>query len=213
MADLRDRQRLPDAVDIDLVGEIGSGSDAQLVDRIASGCHDALAEAYARHGGTVRSLALRLRRQGDADDVVQDVFLQLWARPDRFDASRGSLRAFLMLQTRGRAIDLLRSETSRHARETADCAERGATTPGVDDRALAHLAGEHVWQVVCRLPHAERDAIILAYFGGHTYREVAVLLAAPEGTTKSHIRRGLTRLRDDMRGDEPSASAPLSSQP
>ncbi len=184
--------------DADLDTEIGSASDAQLVGRIGRGSHEALAEVYSRHGIDVHNLA-RQRHWGNAEDVVQDVFLQLWAYPERFDPERGSLGSFLIMQAHGRSIDVLRSESSRRNRETAKVAEPAPAAPAVDDRALARLAGEHARQLLARLPDAERQAITLAYFGGRSYREVATLLAQPEGTIKSRIRSGLRQLRTDLR--------------
>ncbi|MBA2281131.1 MAG: sigma-70 family RNA polymerase sigma factor [Acidimicrobiia bacterium] len=193
--------------------DVASASDAQLVDSIGRGSHDALAEVYSRHGVQVRNLARRLRHRSDADDVVQDVFLQLWGRPGRFDPTRGSLRSFLLMQAHGRSVDLLRSESTQRARETANLAERTSVASAVDDSALARLAGERVWQLLARLADGERQAIALAYFGGHTYHEVAVLLASPEGTIKGRIRSGLARLRVELGHSEPPVASPSSSQP
>jgi len=181
-------------------------SDARLVECIARGSHDALAEAYSRHGGTVHTQARRLRGDGEADDVVQDVFLRLWDQPGRFDPTRGSLRSFLTMQTHGRSIDLLRSDNARRARETTALVAPSPADPNTDDRALARLAGDRALQLLARLSDDERHAIALAYFGGHTYREVAVLLEQPEGTVKGRIRNGLRRLRNELDGmPEPPA--------
>jgi RNA polymerase sigma-70 factor (ECF subfamily) len=173
-------------------------ADGQLADSIVGGSHDALAEAYSRYGRQVHALAERLRGRSDADDVVQDVFLRLWDRPDCFDPTRGSLRSFLMMQAHGRAIDLLRSDASRRARDHTTLAERRPGSPAVDETALARLAGDHACKLMSRLTAIERQAIVLAYFGGHTYGDVAKLLALPEGTVKSRIRSGLRRLHYEM---------------
>lgn len=170
-------------------------SDAQLADGVARHSHAALAEIYGRHGDEMHKLAQRLRGPTSADDVVQDVFLRLWDQPGRFDAARGSLRRFLMMQTRAHAIDLLRSDNARRARETVGIAGRSPISPAVDDGALARLTGDHAWRLLSLLSDGERSAIVLAYFGDHTYREVANLLGQPEGTIKTRIRSGLGRLR------------------
>ncbi len=187
--------------------DVAQLSDARLVGCIARGSHDALAEAYSRHGGNVHKQARRLRGEGDADDVVQDVFLRLWDQPERFDPTRGSLRSFLTMQTHGRAIDALRSDNARRARETTTLRAPRPTTPTTDDRALARLAGDRAWRHLSQLNRGERHAIVLAYFGGHTYREVAVLLEQPEGTIKGRIRTGLRRLRNEL-ADTPETPAP-----
>ena len=103
-----------------------------------------------------------------------------------------------MMQTHGRSVDQIRSDTARRTRETATTADPKSLHPAVDDLALAHLAGERPWSLLAGLSDGERSTIVLAYFGGYTYREVAVLLAQPEGTIKSRARSGLTRLRHQI---------------
>ncbi len=160
---------------------------------------DALAEAYRRHAGAVYGLATRLlSNQTQAEEIVQEIFLRLWNDPGRFDPERGSLRSFLLTQTHGRAVDMLRSESARRRREEREVASNVA--PGHDvDREVWDLAlAGHVREAMANLQPVEREAIELAYFGGHTYREVAVLLGEAEGTVKSRIRAGLKRLRSEM---------------
>jgi RNA polymerase sigma-70 factor (ECF subfamily) len=157
----------------------------------------ALAELYRRHGGT--SLALARRVLGDrvlAEEVVQEVFVRTWRQPERYDSARGSLRSFLLAQVHGRSVDLLRSETSRRAREELD-ARRDPRRGGEDleREVLALTESVAVREALMTLSDGERAAIELAYFSGHTYKEVAVLLEQPEGTVKSRIRSGLLRLR------------------
>ncbi len=171
-------------------------SDAQLVVAIARFREDALAEAYRRHGGAVYGLARRVTGDSaEAEDVTQEVFLRLWNQPDRFDAARGTLRSFLLAQCHGRAVDLVRSRTSRAARE--ERVGRGDPGSGYElEREVWDLVlADQVAAAVRQLPDDERDAIELAYFEGHTYREVAALLSQPEGTVKSRIRTGLGRMR------------------
>jgi len=179
------------AVDVALL------TDPQLIASVTEGSHTALAEIYDRHGTVVHRLARRLRGPDAADDIVQDVFLRLWRRPDSFDPARGSLRSFLMMQTHGRSVDLIRSDNARRTRENA-IADHNSLDPPVDDVALAHMAGERAWGLLAGLTDGERSAIVLAYSGGHPYRQVAVLLAQPEGTIKNRMRSGLSRLRTQM---------------
>ncbi|HEY1279787.1 MAG TPA: sigma-70 family RNA polymerase sigma factor [Acidimicrobiales bacterium] len=174
-------------------------SDAVLVVAIARYHQEALAEIYRRHAGAVFGLARRLLSDRTlAEEVVQEVFLRLWNEPERYDPARGTLRSYLLAQTHGRAVDLLRSEGARRAREEREA--RATATAGYDvEHEVWDLAtADQVRQAIVRLPAAERQCIALAYFGGHTYREVAAQLAEPEGTVKSRIRAGLRRLRQEL---------------
>ncbi len=179
--------------------DLTAASDPSLVLALARYRQEALGEVYRRHAGAVFGLAKRiLDDQARAEEVVQEVFLRLWNQPDRFDPERGSLRSFLLAQAHSRAVDVLRSETSRRRREERDA--RQAAAGGYDlDRQVWDLAlAEHVRSAMERLHPGERAAVELAYFGGRTYREVAVELGEPEGTVKSRIRNGLKRLRAEL---------------
>jgi RNA polymerase sigma-70 factor (ECF subfamily) len=181
------------------VEDLRDASDAQLVVAIGRFRQDALGEAYRRHAGASFGLALRiLGSRPLAEEVVQEVFLRLWNEPDKFDPARGTLRAFLLAQTHGRSVDLVRAESARRAREERDA--RRTAEAGYDlEREVEDLTlAEHVREALDELNEGERAAIELAYFGGHSYREVATLLGEPEGTVKSRIRVGLRRLRDSL---------------
>ncbi|HEX2274609.1 MAG TPA: sigma-70 family RNA polymerase sigma factor [Acidimicrobiales bacterium] len=174
-------------------------SDATLVVAIGRWRQDALAEAYRRHAGAAFALARRLLADRDlAEEVLQEVFLRLWNAPDRFDPERGSLRSYLLAQTHGRSVDLLRSETSRRRREEREARETAEHGVNIEREVIDHSVAEQVKQVVADLPADERRAIELAYFGGHSYRQVAALLDQPEGTVKSRIRSGLRRMRQGL---------------
>ncbi len=170
-------------------------SDSVLVVAVARGDDAALAELYRRHGGSVFCAALRvLSVRGLAEEVTQDIFIRLWQSPERFDPARGSLRSLLLAQCHGRAVDIVRSESARRRREVSDATGVSAAYV-LEDQVLDFVTGEKLREAVGRLCESERDAITLAYFGGHTYVDVASLLAVPEGTVKSRIRSGLARLR------------------
>lgn len=171
-------------------------SDASLVVAIGRWREDALAEAFRRHAGAVYALARRVL--GDAtlgEEVVQEVFLRLWSAPERYDPARGSLRSFLLAQAHGRAVDVLRSNSSRRRREERDALQSAEAGYDLEREVWDLAVAEHLQDVVKLLPVDERKAIELAYFGGHTYREVASMLNQPEGTVKSRIRSGLKRMR------------------
>ena len=174
-------------------------SDGALAVAIGRFQQDALAEAYRRHAGAVFGLARRLLTDhARAEEIVQEVFVRLWNEPDRFDPERGTMRSFLLATAHGRAVDLIRSETSRRRREqresslTADAGYDIARE--VWDLALAG----HVRDALEALEDGERSAIELAYFGGLTYREAALELGEAEGTVKSRIRTGLKKLRHEL---------------
>ncbi|MDQ4069765.1 MAG: sigma-70 family RNA polymerase sigma factor [Actinomycetota bacterium] len=181
------------------IEDLREAGDAALVVAIGRWREDALAEVYRRHGGAAFALARRLLYDRQlAEEVLQEVFLRLWNSPERYDPERGSLRAYLLAQTHGRAVDLLRSETSRRRREEREARESTGFGDDIEREVIDLTTSEKVKEVVARLPADERKAIELAYFGGHTYRQVAVMLEAPEGTVKSRIRSGLRRLRKEL---------------
>jgi RNA polymerase sigma-70 factor, ECF subfamily len=155
----------------------------------------ALAELYRRHGGSLFCAALRvLSVRPLAEDAVQDIFIRLWQNPELFDPARGSLRSFLLAQCHGRAVDIVRSESARRRREDGEANAHRASYV-LEDEVLDFVAGQKLRAAVATLSEKEQQAICLAYFGGHSYRDVASLLGLPEGTVKSRIRSGLIRLR------------------
>jgi RNA polymerase sigma-70 factor, ECF subfamily len=181
------------------VEDLRETSDAALVVAIGRWKEEALAEVYRRHAGAAYALARRLLNDTVlAEEVLQEVFLRLWNAPERFDSSRGSLRAYVLAQVHGRSVDLIRSESARRRREERQAREEIPAGHDIERDVIDLTVSEKVKEVVAGLPTEERKVIELAYFGGHTYRQVAVMLDTPEGTVKSRIRSGLRRLRTDL---------------
>ena len=174
-------------------------SDARLVTSIARYSEVALAEVYRRHGRAVYGLARRVLNDAtEAEDVTQEVFLRLWRQPDRFDPDRGSLRSFLLAQAHGRAVDAVRSSSSRRQREAREAVRTARADYDMQHEVWDLALADQVANAMNELSGDERQAIELAYFDGHTYREVARLLEQPEGTIKSRIRTGMRRMRASL---------------
>jgi RNA polymerase sigma-70 factor, ECF subfamily len=171
-------------------------TDADLVRALAGGDQGALAEIYSRYAGAVWAVARRVCNDRVlAEDVSQTVFVDLWQRPGRYDPARGRLRPWLVAQAHARAVDAVRSESARRRRQERDGQLAPTTMADVEAEVDAAALSEDVRRAVDGLGRDERAAIMLAYFGGRTYRETAELLGAPEGTVKTRIRRALAGLR------------------
>jgi RNA polymerase sigma-70 factor (ECF subfamily) len=160
-----------------------------LLRRLTAGDPHALGEVYDRYAGLVNGLALRiLRDRTEAEDVVQEVFVQIWRQAARFDPARGSPEAWICTMARTRALDRLRRRTSR--REEPSEAATGASEPPRTEEALA------VRKALDTLSPDQRKALELAYYEGLTQTEIAARLGEPLGTIKTRIRTGMIRLRD-----------------
>ncbi len=179
-----------------------AASDAVLAIATARGDRNALAEIYRRHGGPVFRLAQRLLSDDRlAEEVVQDVFVQFWQKPERFDPEKGQLRSFLLMKGHSKAVDSLRAEWARRNRDNRDANDASTQTYDLEREVIDLDLADRVGRALRTLPDDERRPITLAYFGGHTYRDVATMLGQPEGTVKSRIRNGLKVLRYQLSQD------------
>jgi RNA polymerase sigma-70 factor (ECF subfamily) len=172
------------------------GSDALLAARLAAGDSHALAEAFDRLAPTVYSGALRvLGDNGAAQDVVQEVFVELWRHPGRYDPAAGTLRTYLTILARHRAVDLVRSELRRVARqEHSYRLSPRQPDPTPSEEVMASEVADVVRAAIRLLPEAQRRVIELVYFGGLTCRDAAKAAGIPEGTAKSRLRLAIAKL-------------------
>jgi RNA polymerase sigma-70 factor (ECF subfamily) len=174
----------------------GSTAERSLALRLQAGDETALGELYDQYGRFVFGLALRVI--GDrqcAEDVTQDVFVSMWEHAERFDPDRGTLRAFLGTLAHRRAVDLIRREEARRKREDRTSSDASQVAELQDGLEIEYTTAR-VRDAMASLPAAQRLALELAYFKGHTYRQVATVLGIPEGTAKSRLRLGLQRLAE-----------------
>ena len=147
----------------DDVVDLVAASDGQLVVGVARGREDALAEAYSRHGGACFGLARRLVGDNSlAEEVVQEVFLRLWKTPEKYDSGRGTLRSYLLAQTHGRAIDLVRAEAARRRREEKEARLDPVEHPDLEQEVVQLSLADHVRAALDELSEGERMAIELA---------------------------------------------------
>lgn len=173
--------------------------DAALVLQLAARRAEALDVLWLRHSAAVLGVARRVTgNRTTAEEVLQEVFLRLWRAPERFDSTRGALRSFLLMEANGRAIDLVRRDSSRRGVETRTRPVPPSDVDPVATEVWDAAMADHLRTVLDDLPDGEREAIELAYYGHHPYKEVAVILGVPEGTIKSRIRSGLSRMRDRL---------------
>ena len=170
--------------------------EALLAARLAAGDDEALAEIWQRYGSLVFGLARHLTGDaGVAEDVTQEVFVTLWQHPERFDATRGSMRAYLGVHAQRRAIDALRRDGRRAEREQRHHRLQPPPGPSPSDAAETTVLADAVRGAIARLPAEQREAVELAYFNGLTHREVATSLGIPEGTAKSRLRLAQAKLQ------------------
>ena len=173
-------QRLvPEDTPESLVREIGNGNPA------------ALGAFYDRFSGVVTALALRILRNGsEAEEVVQEVFLQVWHQASRFDAQRGSVTGWLCVIARSRALDRLRRQVARRE-DPAESLPNPSAAPRTEEGIAVRRALEG-------LSEEQRTALQLAYYEGLTQSEIATRLGQPLGTVKTRIRAAMGRLRETL---------------
>jgi len=184
-----------------IISDAAAQADAELLARVASGDRDAFAALYDRFSKPLFSFALRIvGNPADAEDVLQEVFVQLWEKAGQFDPSQGKPFTWSVTMTRNKAIDRLRSSQRRNrlveeatlADPASDVVETGKAI-GTDEATRIRTA-------VNTLPADQRQAIEMAFFGGLTHHQIAEKIREPLGTIKARIRRGMLKLRDTLEG-------------
>lgn len=172
----------------------------ELMASTARGDEDAFAALYDAVAGAVYGIVVRvLRDPAQSEEVTQEVMVEVWRQASRYDAARGSVKAWVLTMAHRRAVDRVRSAQASSDRE--ERAGRSETARPYDEvtEAVEHrLEVEQVRRALHRLTDLQREAVTLAYYGGYTHREVAELLDVPLGTVKTRLRDGLIRLRDEM---------------
>jgi len=180
--------------------ELPTGIDTdQLLHQIATGNRPAFEILYARFNTPVsRLVSLLMRDAALAEEVTQEVFLAIWLGASRFDQRRGDGGAWIIGIARSRAIDRIRSVEAARQRDRVWAASGDTVAAPTSDLVTAKLDGRLVREALCVLTAKQRQSVLLAFFGGHSYQEIASLLGVPLPTVKSRIRDGLIRLRSHL---------------
>lgn len=185
--------------------------DLDLLRRIAGGSSDALGAFYDRYSSLVWGLLRRMLGEGgEAEEVMQEAFLQVWRDAKRYDPERATPRGWLLLIARSRALDRLRKRTALQRREEAIAKEAsGRAVAPLGSRRLEHLESrERISSALDRLPREQRRVIELSFFHGLSQTEIAAHLGAPLGTVKSRALLGMKRLREIFARERESAMPP-----
>jgi RNA polymerase sigma-70 factor (ECF subfamily) len=174
-----------------------SDTDLDLLGRVAARDRAAFAALYDRYAPRAFGLILKLvRNRTDAEDVLQEAFLQVWNQAGRFDPGRASADVWVLLIARSRAVDRLRRRTVVTTDEVPDAGRTEEPAAGLVRRE----EGDRVRAALGHLPAEQRDPICLAFFHGLTHEQIAARLSLPLGTVKTRIRLGMARLRDRFAG-------------
>ena len=180
-------------------------SDAALIERIVQRDQTALAALYDRYGGMLSSVLNRILRDTQAaEEILQDIFFQLWRNPSRFDAARGSLPGWLMVIARNRAISRLRHHNPAAGGELAEAA--AVSTVNIETAAAQQQLIGRVKGALENLPAEQRAAIELAYFEGMSHSEIAQRTGDPLGTVKTRLRSAVESLKRTLHAQ--AASTP-----
>ncbi len=173
---------------------------AAVMGRCAQGDEGAFVRIYDELGALVYGIVLKVVRDpSQSEEVAQEVFTEVWRQAPRYESSRGTVKGWVATIAHRRAVDRVRSEQSARNREDKDAVQRHVDlTGGVEDLVGDELERQRVRVALQALTDVQRKAVELAYYGGYTYREVAIMLNEPEGTIKTRIRDGLIRLRDEI---------------
>jgi len=173
---------------------------AALMYQVARGDEQAFSAIYDELSSTVYGVALRVvRNPAMAEEITQEAFVEMWRAASRFDENRGSVRGWAATITHRKAVDRVRSEQARTNREDRDHARDHQPPADIVTETIERAEDRsEVLIALDTLTENQREAVTLAYFGGNTYREVALLLDTPEGTVKTRIRDGLTKMRDQL---------------
>jgi RNA polymerase sigma-70 factor (ECF subfamily) len=183
-------------------------ADLEMIARIGRGDQSAFDALYDRLSGPLYSLALRmLGDAADAQEALQDVFLQIWSRAKTYDPQQSSVFSWTVLMTRSRVIDRLRARGRRlrvlvpstDVEEDSTEAADASTAENVADTTDKNEEAARVRSILNNLPSEQREAIELAFFTDLTHHEIAARLGQPLGTVKARIRRGLLKLRERLR--------------
>jgi len=176
--------------------------DAVLLGRVAHGDPTAFAALFDRHSSVVLGLLVRmLGRRPEAEELLQDVFLQVWREAGRYRPDAASPRGWILMIARSRAVDRIRSRAARERREATAAGEGpavGAVEPAGPERLERRERRTRVAAALATLPPEQRRAIEHAFFDGLTHREVAERLGEPLGTVKSRILLGMRKLREAL---------------
>jgi len=180
---------------------LGGGGEPErlesLLNRVARGDEEAFSKLYDRIAAAVFGMARRVVRDpARAEEVAQEVFLQVWQGANRFDAERGSAKTWILTLAHRRAVDAVRRDQASTDREQRFDWSGGPDYDSVQEEVGTRLEHEQVRRCLQTLTDLQREAITLAYFGGYTYFEVSSLLEANTATVKTRMRDGLIRLRD-----------------
>ena len=183
----------------------GVVDEIEILDALIQKDENVFENVFHLYSGACLNLSRKiLRSDARAHDIVQNVFVQLFEKPERFDPTRGSLKTFLLTQCRSRSIDMIRSETARSKREVAQYSNlalsRNDNISTSTESIILNLSlSDEVKAALDLLGDDEKQVILLSYYQGLTYRETAESLNLPEGTVKSRIRSGLKKLKVYMK--------------